>query len=149
LPFSTEVVPAEAQTALLAWMMGAIQGGQGEVLRRQGEYHLAMTQLLRQIQQDNAILLNAHLQRIEVIDRELASLRDEIERRNAGPARRYPEPPAVEPLRIARAERSPDDRPETRASTTWLLERVTQLEEENRSAWKDLFGRLSQSRKSS
>ena len=106
-PLDPDLVPAEAQHALLAWMMGTIQGGQGEVLRRQGEFQLAMTQILRQIQQDNATLLNAHLQRIESIDHELAALRAEIERRNAGPP---PRPlPDVAPLRIARPAPPLDD----------------------------------------
>ena len=142
LPLGTDIVPAEAQTALLAWIFGAIRGGQGEVLRRQGEFQAAMTQVLQQIQKDNATLLNAHLQKIEGIDRELAALRSEIQRRNAPPP-----PPNVEPLKINRPDRPADAGPETRAPTTWLLDRVNQLEEENRSAWKDLLGRLSQSRK--
>jgi pSer/pThr/pTyr-binding forkhead associated (FHA) protein len=147
LPLDTALVPAEAQQALLAWMMGTMQGGQGEILRRQGEFQLAMTQILRQIQQDSATLLNAHLARIENIDHELSALRAEIERRNAGPP---PRPmPDVPPLRIARPAPPLDDGApnESKASTTWLLNRVNQLEDENRSAWKDLLGRLSQSRR--
>jgi hypothetical protein len=150
LPFDTGLIPAEAQGALLAWMMGAIQGGQGEVLRRQGEFQLAMTQVLRQIQQDNAALLGAHLERIESIDRELAAIRAEIERRGAQPGRVPPPLPDVTPLRIARPatptdEAAPTD--EAKASTTWLIQRVSQLEDESRSTWKDLLGRLSQSRR--
>jgi pSer/pThr/pTyr-binding forkhead associated (FHA) protein len=144
-PIHTDLIPAEAQGALMAWMMGTIQGGQGEVLRRQGEFQLAITQVLRQIQQDSATLLNAHLQRIESIDEELAALRAEIERRNARPA-----PPQVAPLNIPRpATPGPDPgTPAAVKSTTWLLDRVNQLEDENRSVWKDLLGRLSQSKKS-
>jgi pSer/pThr/pTyr-binding forkhead associated (FHA) protein len=143
LPINPELVPAEAQTALLAWMMGTIQGGQGEVLRRQGEFQLAMTEALRQIQQDSATLLNVQLQRIESIDRELAALRAELERRHARPA-----PPDVAPLRVPRPTPPPDGaQTATKASTTWLLQRVNQLEDENRSAWKDLIGRLSQPRR--
>jgi pSer/pThr/pTyr-binding forkhead associated (FHA) protein len=148
LPFptiSTDILPAESQGALLAWLLGAIQGGHGEVLRRQGEFQTAITQVLRQMQQDNAALLSAQLDRIESIDNELASLRAEIERRNAEPPPR--KPPDVEPLRIARPPQTSEPSPDTRAPTTWLLERVNQLENENRSAWKDLLGRLSQSRK--
>jgi hypothetical protein len=148
LPFGTELVPAEAQTALLAWVVGAIRGGQGEVLRRQGEYHQAMSQALRQVQQDNAALLRTLLDHIERNNQELAALRAEIERRDAGPPGRVPPPPAVEPLRIARPAPAPRDAAPSGASTAWLLERVNQLEEENRSAWKDLFGRISPSRKS-
>ena len=146
LPINPDLIPAEAQTALLAWMMGTIQGGQGEALRRQGEFQLAMAEVLRQIQDENATLLNAHLQRIEGIDHQIASLRAELERRHVRPS--PPPPPDVTPLRISRPAPAPDGPPEeTKASTTWLLKRVNQLEDENRSAWKDLLGRLSQSRK--
>ncbi|GAC1465094.1 MAG: hypothetical protein NVSMB9_04360 [Isosphaeraceae bacterium] len=143
-PINPELVPAETQTALLAWIMGTIQGSQGEILRRQGEFHLAITEVLRQMQQDSATLLNTHLQRIESIDKELAALRAEIERRNAVPPVRLPT--QATPLRIDRPTPSPDGNVQETASTTWLLTRVNQLETENRSAWKDLLGRLSQSR---
>lgn len=146
LPINPDLIPAETQTALLAWMMGTIQGGQVEALRRQGEFQLAMTEVLHQIRQENASLLNTHLQRIEGIDHEIAALRAELERRNARPA--TPPPPDVTPLRIARPEPAADGQAqETQASTTWLLKRVNQLEDENRSAWKDLLGRLSPTRK--
>lgn len=147
-----DLLPPETQNALLAWMMGTIQGGQGEVLRRQDAFQVEVTQALRQIQQDNAALLNAHLSRIEKIDRELAALRVELERRELDegtPARLAPVMPDVAPLNIPRpAPRDPEPMG-TRASTTWLLGRVNQLEEENRSAWKDLVGRLGPSRKES
>lgn len=143
-PIDPTLMPVEAQGALMAWVMGTVQGGQGEVLRRQGEFQLAITQVLHQIQQDNAALLNVHLQRIETIDRELGSLRAEIERRNALPAA-----PQVAPLKVARPDRDAHEPggPGSKASTHWIINRVSQLEDENRSAWKDLLGRLSQSRK--
>lgn len=148
LPFNTEMIPVEAQGAIFAWVMGTIQGTQVEVLRRQGEFQMAMTEALRQIQQNSTTLLNAHLERIEGIDRELASLRAEMERRNTS---HYPPPPDVTPLRIARSAPAPTTpepgSPDAPASTAWILKRVSQLEDENRSAWKDLLGKLSQSRK--
>ncbi len=146
LPINPDLIPAEAQTALMAWMMGTIQGGQVEALRRQGEFQLAMTEVLHQIRQENAALLNTHLQRIEGIDHEIGALRAELERRHARPA--VPPPPDVTPLRIARPVPAQDGQgQESQASTTWLLSRVNELEDENRSAWKDLLGRLSHSRK--
>ena len=141
----TDLASPDAQTAFIAWMMGAIQGGQGELLRRQGEFQVSITQMLQQIQRDQASLLTAQLERIESIDNELASLRAEIERRNAGPTR--PAPPDVAPLRIARPDPQSNPSPESKASTNWLLNRVNQLEDENKSAWKDLLGRLSQAKK--
>ena len=145
MPFNTDLASPDAQTAFIAWMMGTIQGGQGELLKRQGEFQVSMTQMLQQIQRDNASLLTAQLERIESIDNELASLRTEIERRNAGPTR--PAPPDVAPLRITRPDPQANPTPESKASTNWLLNRVNQLEDENKSAWKDFLGRLSQSRK--
>ena len=136
-----ELVPVDAQNAILAWVMGTIQGGQVEVFRRQGEFQHAITQALRQIQQDSATLLNAHLQRIENIDRELTALRAEIGRRNAD-APRTPPLPHVPPLKI-RPQAPPDPGARaSQASTAWLLQRVGQLEDENRSAWKDLLGKM-------
>jgi hypothetical protein len=160
-----DLVPAESQNALLAWMMGMIQGSQGEVLRHQGEFQRAMTQLLREIQEDNAKLLSAHLERMESVDHELASLRAEIQRRtiepappaapllsapappvHGAPSRATAEaapppapPPHVAPLCIPRTVSEPDPK----SSAAWLLERVSQLENENHSVWKDLLGRLS------
>jgi tetratricopeptide (TPR) repeat protein len=81
LPAPLEMISPGSQQAILAWMMGTIQRCQGEALRQQGDFQLAMTHLLRQIQQDNATLLDAHLSRLENVDRELASLRAELERR--------------------------------------------------------------------
>ena len=141
------LVPLEAQNALLAWMMGTLQTGQGELMRRQGEFQNTITQILRQIQHESATLLNAHLERIENIDQELAAIRAEIERRNDPP---YPPLPNVTPLRIARTtpkNLDPNRSEPIQASTHWLLNRAGQLEEENHSAWKDLLGRLSQSKR--
>jgi pSer/pThr/pTyr-binding forkhead associated (FHA) protein len=148
LALSPDLIPVEAQNALLAWMMGTIQGGQGEMLRRQGEFQLAMTELLRQLQTDSTSVLQAHLERIESIDRELASLRAAIEGRDAAPPPPDRVLPTVPPLRIARPAR-PEGPPgdEAKATAAWLLQRVNQLEDENRSAWKDLLARISQTRR--
>lgn len=148
-PIPVDLVPAESQGALIAWMMSAIQGNQGEVLRQQNEFQLALTGLFRQMQQDNAKMLTAHLERMERIDRELTALRQEIQHRldpashSQTPARSslepaLPPPPQVPPLRIAKTASEPG----SKASTAWLLERVSQLENENRSAWSDLLGRM-------
>lgn len=137
---SRALVPADSQSqgALLAWMVETIERTQGNVLRQQGEMQATLAGMLRQVQQDNSALLNAHLARIERIDHELASLRAELaERAGEPPPIR---PPQATPLRIERT--TPEAGP-SRTSTTWLLNRVHQLENENRSAWKDLMGRLS------
>lgn len=148
-PIPVDLVPAESQGALIAWMMSAIQGNQGEALRQQNEFQLAITDLFRQMQQDNAKLLTAHLERMERIDRELTALREEIQHRLApspqapaparpGPEPALPPPPQAPPLRIAKTAPGTG----SKASTAWLLERVGQLENENRSAWRDLLSRV-------
>jgi len=155
MPAPPSTIPAEAQSAALAWMMGAVQAGQAEALRRQGEFHLALTRLVQQIQRDHANLLNEHLDRMERIDRELAELRGEISRRY-GPAEAAtaaanlppsalmsanPSADDVPPhLRIAPVPKPPDTDPAATAS--WLITRVNQLEEEQRSTWKDMVGRM-------
>lgn len=136
---STELARTAAQPALLAWIVSTIQETQGAVLRQQSEMHATLAQMLRQIQHDNATLLNAHLERIERIDDELAAIRAELERRKTD-APPVPSPPQVPPLRVERQPAAPTG---TTTSTTWLLDRIGQLENENRSAWKDLLGRLS------
>ncbi|CAN5913659.1 hypothetical protein BH23PLA1_BH23PLA1_04830 [soil metagenome] len=131
--------PAEAQGAMLAWLVQAVQAGQGEALRRQGEFQHALTDMVHQICLDNASMLHEHLQRMESIHAELAGLRDEIQRR-LGPSAppMPPMPPPPPPLRIAPVEPPTD----TGQSTSWLIDRVHRLEEENRSTWRDLLGRL-------
>jgi pSer/pThr/pTyr-binding forkhead associated (FHA) protein len=146
-------IPAEAQGAVLAWMMGALQAGQAEALRRQGEFHLALTRLIQQMQRDNANLLNEHLDRMERIDRELANLRGEIYRRfgsaeaanaaaaNAAlPAPDFPEGEVPPALRVAPAPKPADS--DSAEAAAWLVARVSQLEEEQRSTWKDMVTRL-------
>lgn len=135
-PFPADV---QAQGAVLAWLVQTVQASQGEAVRRQGEFQHALTDMVRQICLDNASMLQEHLQRMESINTELASLRDEI-RRRLGPAapQAPPTPPPPPPLRIAPVE--PPTDPEQ--STSWLIDRVHSLEEENRSTWRDLLGRL-------
>ena len=138
-------IPAEAQGAVLAWMMGALQAGQAEAMRRQGEFQLALTRLVQQMQRDNATMLTEHLDRMERIDRELSSLRAEIVQRfgsnQAASAQARAGLPAEIPadLRVAPVSRPVEA---DRTSAAWLIGRVGELEEEQRSTWKDMVGRL-------
>lgn len=130
--------------ALGGLLMRLVHAGQTESLRRQDEFQVNLVRLVHQMQLDNAALLSEHLRRMEAIQYELASLREEI-RRRLGPveaAVRLVLPPAsdVPPLRVVAPSHPPAD-PDT--ATDWLLTRVNQLEQENRSSWKDLLGRLS------
>jgi len=128
--------PADAQGTILAMMMGQLQAQQGEAMRRQSEFQQAMTGLLRQMQDDQATLLSRHLERTEEIHRELAALREELARQVAPPP--PPGAPKPPPLRIVHAPPAQDPA----ATTSWLIGRINQLEEESRSSWKDVLGRL-------
>jgi hypothetical protein len=135
---------ADGQATALAWMMQVLQAGQDEILRQQAEFQQAMAQVVRQMHQDNTTLLARHLDRVDAINRELSSLRDEIRHRfGPGDAPATPRPaapalPPAPPLRIAPTGPPPDPA----AATAWLLDRVGKLEQEGRSSWRDLLGRL-------
>ena len=139
-------LPPDAQGALLAWMMGQLHAQQGEAMRRQAEFQRDLTSLVRQMQEDQATLLSEHLERTEAIQRELASLRQELDRRLA------PHPPAsptelprpkAQPLQIDPTPRPAGD-PDI--ATSWLIGRINQLEEESRSSWKNILGRFTGAR---
>ena len=119
-------------------MMGQLHAQQGEAMRRQAEFQTALTGLIRQMQEDQATLLSSHLERTESIQQELAALRQELDRRLGGTPAPEPALPRAEPLNIDPAPKpsNPD------ASTSWLIGRINQLEEESRSSWRDLLGRL-------
>ena len=137
-PSGWPTIPPDAQGAVLAWMMGQLQAQQGEAMRRQAEFQHALTGLVRQMQEDQASLLSQHLARTEEIHRELASLREELARVVAPPppaALAAPKPP---PLRVVHAPPSQDPT----AAASWLIDRIARLEEESRSSWKDVLGRL-------
>ncbi|HEU5116728.1 MAG TPA: FHA domain-containing protein, partial [Isosphaeraceae bacterium] len=133
-PLPTGLVPAEAQGQVLAWMMGVLQATQGEMLRRQSEFQNDVIDALKQIQDDNHAALGKHLETVETLNQQLSSLRDEV-RRRFGPsnAPSRPEPPKAPPLRINPAP-PPTDSPEVTAA--WLLNRVSQIDQENRSSWR-------------
>jgi pSer/pThr/pTyr-binding forkhead associated (FHA) protein len=117
------------QGAAVALLLNAVESGRDSS-------RFEVLDALRQFQADTATLLEAQIDRIEVLNREIASLRDEI-RGHRGP----PRPPA-EPFRID-LSRPPTTPPGESAS--WLLDRLNTLETESRSTWKDLFGRITSS----
>jgi hypothetical protein len=122
-------------------MMTVLQATQGEMLRRQDEFRHEVVAALRQIQSDNANALDRHFEKVDHLNRELSALRDEIRQRfgpSAAPAR--PAPPQVPPLRIARP--NPPAPEDAEAAASWLLGRLSQIDQENRASWKDVLGRL-------
>ena len=100
---------------------------------------------LRQFQSDAATLLEAQLERIDMLQREIASLRQEVRNAPSGP-RPAPRPKAP-PLRLDLMPPAPPPPSEASnpASATWLLDRINSLETETRSTWKDLLGRITTS----
>jgi pSer/pThr/pTyr-binding forkhead associated (FHA) protein len=111
---------------MLALLLGAAESG------RDSSRHEVL-EVLRQFQSDTATLLEAQIERIETLNREIASLRNEL-RGSRGPL----EPPAT-PLRLDLKSPQPAT---TDESATWLLDRLNTLETESRSTWKDLLGRI-------
>ena len=134
------LVPAEAQGAILAWMMGAVQALQTEMLRRQDVLQHELTQAVHSLHQHQAEALAAHQSRVEAIHQELATLREEIRQRfqTPVPSAQVPAPPKAPPLRITPGTPATD--PET--ATAWLLDRVQSLDTETRASWRDLLGRF-------
>ena len=95
--------------------------------------NLEILDTLRQFQADTATLLEAQIGRIEALNREIASLRVEVQgvRGPIGP----PATPFRLDLELPTAVPSGE-------SATWLLDRLNTLETESRSTWKDLLGRI-------
>lgn len=140
-PPPLHLVPAEAQAAVLGWMMGQIQAKQDDAARRQSEFQTELVRLVAEIHRDSHGLLNRHLERADAIHKELSELREEIRKKfgeNATPAPAL-EPPKPPPLKIQPAP--PPESPQEAAN--WLIARVNQLDQENRKGWKDLLTRLS------
>ena len=139
----------ESQVAVLGWMMGVLQATQGEMMRRQDDFQREVVQTLQQMQQDNQDVMSRHLKKVDRIQHDLSSLRDEIRQRYgpstapiAGSSPGLPKPP---PIRVAAPPPPPTD---TEAATSWLLNRVNQLDAENRSSWRELLSRISNAPKS-
>jgi FHA domain len=140
LPAPLETISPESPHPILAWMMGTVPGREAKPLGQQEEFQSAVAQLLHLIQQENAPLLAAHLDRIENFDRDLVELqRQSADARANLPAALLP-PPGVTPLRIARTTLEQTGSP---TSTTWLLERLGRLKSQDGSAWRAFLDRLS------
>ncbi len=176
-PPATESLNAET---ILAALLSRIQDQHDAALERQNEAQVAMAQLIRQMQNEQARVFDTHLSRIRAMDQEIAELKARIAAIPAGkqlappasedisrirptpaktpPVRTTAEPAAAkpgpkpaarkaektrltpEPARAAAASSDPDASPEF--ATAWLLDRVSQLESEKNSTWRDLIDRL-------
>jgi hypothetical protein len=136
---------------MLGWMMGVLQATQGEMLRRQDDFQREVVSALRQMHEDNQDVMARHLKKVDRIQHDLSALRDEIRRRYgpdatpthapiSGQSPGLPKPP---PLRV-----SPPPPADSAAAASWLLNRVNQLDSENRSSWRELLSRIGSAPKS-
>jgi pSer/pThr/pTyr-binding forkhead associated (FHA) protein len=116
----------DPRAALVAMLVEASGGGPGA-------RSLEILDVLRQFQADTATLLEAQLEKIETMNREIAALRDEVRGPNGAP------PPPAEPLRLDLI--TPTPAPVSEPSG-WLLDRLHALESESKSTWKDVLGRV-------
>jgi len=123
-------------------LMTQLHGRQDEAHRRQSDFQTELVRLVAEIHRDNQVTLQRHLERADAVHRELSEIRDAMKDR-LGPeaASHFPAlaGPKLPPLRIAPV--APPDDPE--AAANWLINRVNQLDQESRTSWKDLLGRLS------
>ena len=136
-----DLIPPEARQAVLGWLMGQIQSRLDDAHRRQAEFQTELVRLVGEIHRDNHTILQKHLERSEAIHQELEMLRDEMSRRFGGDQGKPAalQAPRPKPLNIAPI--APPDDPE--AAAGWLINRVNQLDQESRSSWRDLIGKLS------
>lgn len=135
-----ELIPVEARAAVMGWLMGQVQMRLDDAHRRQHEFQTELVRLVSEIHRDNHSTLQKHMERSEAIHEELEMLRDELKKRFSADGSKIAalQAPRPQPLRIAPI--APPDDPEAAAS--WLINRVNQLDQESRSSWKDLIGRL-------
>jgi hypothetical protein len=172
-PMPTDGINSET---LLAALLSRIQDQHDAALERQNEAQMAMAQLLRQMQNEQSRVFDAHLERIRAMDREIVELKERLKTipadkqlsppasedisrirptpANAPPVRKSAEPanakaaarstpnqtPTPEPLHAAATSSDPNASPEF--TTAWLIDRVSHLENEKNSSWRDLIDRL-------
>ncbi|MGI8476048.1 MAG: FHA domain-containing protein [Thermomicrobiales bacterium] len=136
-----DLIPPEARAAVLGWLMNQIQARLDDAHRRQADFQTELVRLVGDIHRDNHTILQKHLERSEAIHDELEMLRDEMSRRFGPGAGGSPALPAPRPTPLNIAPVAPPDDPE--AAAGWLINRVSQLDQESRSSWKDLIGKLS------
>ncbi|WP_158633637.1 FHA domain-containing protein [Tautonia sociabilis] len=142
--------PPEGDEGAVSRALRAVQNGQEELLRSNEQFQRALVSVVRRLYEEQAALFDRHLERLDRLQAEVAELREELRRRlppgaALPPSRRPPGPPDPPPI----APKTPpgtDSPTEPGRATTWLLDRLGELEDqldrEARSGWRDLFSRL-------
>ena len=129
LPNASTSIISDPRETLRAWLVEAVAEGLGSP-------HEQVLALLREFQLETSSLLEVQFARIEALHREIADLRAVVQGRHPGP--NCPEP--APPLRMDLLPEAPSTPSEQ--SSTWLLERLGGLEQESRSTWRDLLGKI-------
>jgi hypothetical protein len=128
----------------------AVRDGQDVLIRTNDQFQHALVAAVRQLYQEQSALFERHLDRLDRLQHEVAELRAEL-RERLDPSPLLPPapdrstalpPPCPPPVAIPRPSLAP---PSERA-TSWLIDRLGELEEqvehESRSGWRDLLSRL-------
>lgn len=150
---------------VLAELLNRIQTQHDDALDRQNELHVAMAQLLRQVQSEHSQMLEKQIERIQKMDAEITELKSQLvessrsQRALAGPSgleNQAGHSPALSPgmspeplkpadpinLKKVKTIKSSSTAETPEYTTAWLLDRVSHLEKEQTSAWRDLLGRM-------
>jgi pSer/pThr/pTyr-binding forkhead associated (FHA) protein len=142
-------LPTGSGDRIVSSALQAVQQGQDELLRSNDQFQRTLLAVVRQLYEDQATLFDRHLERLDRLQREVAELRSELQKR-LGPEGAPPspspskglQPPPSPPLEAPQGS-SPG---ESGRATSWLLDRLGELEEqidqESRSGWRDLLSRL-------
>jgi pSer/pThr/pTyr-binding forkhead associated (FHA) protein len=141
--------PAGPGDRIVSRALQAVQQGQDELLRSNDQFQRTLLAVVRQLYEEQAALFDRHLERLDRLQREVASLRLELRDRlgpegsppSSSPSKGLTPPPSPAP-EVPLAG-SPG---ESGRATSWLLDRLGELEEqidqESRSGWRDLLSRL-------
>ncbi|WP_169981003.1 FHA domain-containing protein [Tautonia rosea] len=128
----------------------AVRDGQDDLIRTNDQFQHALVAAVRQLYQEQNALFEQHLDRLDRLQHEVAELRAEL-RERLDPSPLLPPapdrsnvlpPPASAPRDVPR----PSLAPGSERATSWLIDRLGELEEqveqESRSGWRDLLSRL-------
>lgn len=157
----TVSAPSPDTQIMLAALLTQIQKQHDTALERQNEMQVAMAQLLRQVQNEQSRVMDKYLERLQTLDQEITSLKSrlgaqavpskKLEDIRTQPVTSFTPPPLEQPQ--SRPEPAPPASREmakqavelntsSEYTAAWLMDRVSQLEQEQTSAWKEMLGRL-------
>jgi pSer/pThr/pTyr-binding forkhead associated (FHA) protein len=148
-PFPIDLIPAQAQGAVIAWMLGALHASQTEILRRQDDLQHAVAAAIKHLHVDGNMRIDDQNKRIDALTEEIRRLAAKPQA--AAPLGQIPGPqipgPAPIPAEPRRPMRDLPPAPEidparSLAAAAWLLERVDRSKGENKFSLKAFLARL-------